>query len=126
MDVKTALNSILPTATRSTPKTGARIKTSNTSDRDANGQQAYQQNNGDTPQRPMNDEELERALDHLRMLPVVVDHGLNVSVSFVGDKKFVLISESSGKVVRRIPEVELWSLQKAKEGDKGQLLRKAA
>ncbi|MGE0632669.1 MAG: hypothetical protein AB7O96_09690 [Pseudobdellovibrionaceae bacterium] len=130
MDVKSALNSILPatTRTRDPLKAENRIKSANASDRDANGQEAYQQQKkkDEHPNRPMSEGELEKALAHLKSLPVVTNHGLTVAVSVSGNKKFILISEPSGKVVRRIQESELWSLIQAKAEDKGQLLRKAA
>lgn len=130
MDIKNALNSVLPanSKVRDPLKAENRIKSNNTSDRDGNGQEAYQQQkkDQDTPKRPMTEGELEKALSHLRKLPVVANHGLVLSISVIGQKRFILISEPTGKLVRRIQEQELWSLIQTKDGEKGQLLSKAA
>ncbi len=116
----------MPSA-RETDKTVApekAIKSDSTTDRDANGQQA---GGGEEQRRePMSDEQFEKALAHLRGLPVVKDHNLEVDVQNQNEKRFILLKEPTGKVVRRIPEAELWSLLRVKPNEKGQILRKSA
>ena len=104
-------------------KRDAVAKSDSATDRDANGQGAQ----GEEQQHPpMSDEQLAKALEHLKALAVFKEQNLDLEVTVVNDKKFVLIKERSGKVVRRIPEHELWSLMKTKEKQKGQLLSKSA
>lgn len=96
-----------------------------TQDRDANGQEAYQQ-----PQKkkyePMTDEEFKMALEELKKLPAVKEHHWRVSASKENETRFALIKDNLGKVIRRVPEDELYDLIHSKEGTKGQLLRKTA
>lgn len=76
---------------------------------------------------PMSDEQLKKAMEHLKSLPVVKDHQLLLELfTNEGGKRFVLLKEPNGKLIRRIPEDELWTLQVVKETEKGQLLRKTA
>ena len=123
MDIKGVLNAVLPMNLRGKEKVERTIKSDSTTDRDANGQMP---GGGQDQHPPMSDEQFKRALEHLRALDVVKDHSLSVEVSESEGKKFVLLKEPSGKVVRRIPEAELWSLQASKNSEKGQLLRKTA
>lgn len=126
MDIRNAIGSLLPTNLRKKDPVERGIKSDSTTDRDGNGQMPQQQKNeGDHP--PMSDEQLNKALEHLKSLAVVKDHHLTVELVVAeGDKKFVLLKEPDGKLIRRIPEEELWTLQVVKEKEKGQLLRKTA
>lgn len=125
MDIKNVLNAILPIGVNPKSKVEKTIKTDSTTDRDANGQMGYDQQ-GEKEKPPMTDEQLKKAMDHLKNLAVVKDHNLSVVLTELEGKKFVLIKEPSGKVVRRIAEAELWTLQVVKDTEKGQLLRKTA
>lgn len=124
MDIKGVLNAVIPQQIRSKEKVEKLIKSDSTTDRDANGQMTSGGEHEHHP--PMSDEQFKRALQHLENLAVVKDHNLSVELTESEGKKFVLIKESSGKVVRRIPEQELWSLLSVKDSEKGQLLRKTA
>jgi hypothetical protein len=124
MDVKSAVNSIIPVAAKAIDKSGKAIKSDSTHDRDANGQMGH--GGKEERRRPMTEEELEKALTHIRGLDAVKEHSLAVELIEVDGKKFVLLKEADGKVLRRIPEYELWSLQIMKERAKGQLLQKVA
>lgn len=76
----------------------------------------------------MSDEQLQKALEHLRQLSAVKEHRWTVELVTTDDlKKFVLIKDNLGTLIRRIPEAELWTL-KADDGvqPKGQLLKKSA
>lgn len=104
-------------------KTEKAIKSDSTSDRDANGQQA----GGEQQHRePMSEEQLQKALEHLRNLPGVKEHQWEVELIFVEDKKFVIVKDSNGNIIRRIPELELWTLHLDSSPGKGQLLKKTA
>lgn len=128
MDIKNALNSILPPGLRKATPTERTIKAGNTTDRDANGQATYDQNQ-QQHREPMTEEQLKKALEHLKNLPAVKEHNLSVELVEAQGKRFVLLKEADGKVLRRIPEIELWTLPVMTESDppkKGQLLRKTA
>lgn len=124
MDIKNALNQILPLNIRAKDQVQKSIKSDSTTDRDANGQQAF----GENPEHhePMSDEQLQKAMDHLKGLAAVKDNSLVVELLVVENRRFVLLKEPSGKVIRRIPEAELWSLQILQDDKKGQILNKSA
>lgn len=131
MDIKNALNAILPLDHRAKPEESRAIKAGSTTDRDANGQTAYDQDQGHQQHRePMTEEQLQRALKALRDYPAVKEHHLKVELVEQNGKKFVLLTEPDGKIIRKIPEIELWTLPVMTDSDpknkKGQLLRKTA
>lgn len=127
MDIKNILKSVMPIATP-TKKADASIKTESTTDRDANGQQQYP--DGQPPeQHEMTEEQFSKALKSLRESPAVKDNNLLLEVHISEGKRFVLLKEVNGRVLRRIPDQELWTLQASQQGKdskKGQLLRKTA
>jgi len=125
MDIKNALNQVIPIGVRTKGPVQKSIKSESTTDRDANGQQAF----GDQQEQhrePMTEEQLKAALEHLQGLAAVKDHGLSVELIEQSGKKFVLLKEASGKVIRRIHEAELWTLQVMHDEKKGQILNKSA
>lgn len=127
MDIKHALNAVLPISVRSKDPTEKSIRMGNTTDRDANGQTGYQQQKQQHP--PMSDEQFKKALEHIKEIPAVIEHHLIAEALLVDGKRFILLKEPSGKMIRRIPEMELWSLPVFKENEphgKGQLLSKTA
>lgn len=124
MDIRNAIGSILPLNLNRKDPVDRAIRSESTTDRDANGQQSQQGAEDQKP--PMSEEQLTKAIEHLRSLPVVKDHNLSLELVTIETKRFVLLKEPSGKLLRRIPESELWSLQVVKENEKGQLLRKTA
>ena len=128
MDIKGALNSILPRTVRMKDPTDRTIKSGNTTDRDANGQAGYQQQQQEQ-HPPMSEEQFKKALEHVKNIPAVKEHQLSVESVEQDGKRFILLKEISGKIVRRIPEAELWSLPVFKDKEphgKGQLLSKTA
>ena len=124
MDIKSALNQIVPLNLRAKDQVQRTIKSDSTTDRDANGQQAFGERQ--EHREPMTEEQLQKVLEHLKTLPVVKDHNLTVELAEQEGKKFVLLKEPNGKLIRRIPESELWSLQIMQEDKKGQILNKSA
>lgn len=123
MDVKNVLGAVVPII-RGKERVEKTIKSDATADRDANGQMA---SGGDQQQHPpMSDEQLKKAIEHLKAHAVVKEQNLTVQLYEAEGRKFVLIKEPSGKIVRRIPEAELWTLQVVKDNEKGQLLQKTA
>ncbi len=129
MDIKNALNAILPPALKKAAPAEKAIKAGNTTDRDANGQMGYDQQKQEH-REPMTEEQLKKALEHLKALPAVKEHNLTVELTEIQGKRFVLLKEADGKILRKIPEAELWTLPVMSDSDptkkKGQLLRKTA
>jgi len=127
MDIKGALNQALPISLRQRERGLERVtKSDKSTDRDGNGQTTYDDNSKRQQQEPMTDEQFEKALEHLRGLSVVREQNLTVEMVFQGQRKVVLIKESDGKVLRRIFEPELATLQVVGGTEKGQLLSKTA
>ena len=124
MNIKGLVNSISPTDIRPVEKTERTIKSDETHDRDANGQQTFGQNQ-EQQREPMSDDQLEKAMQHLRDLPATKEHKWQISLDVSEKGKFVLVKDNLGNVIRRIPELELWTLP-SDQSPKGQLLKKAA
>lgn len=127
MDIKAALNTILPRVTSLKEPVDKSIKMGGATDRDANGQTGY----GDQQEKrpPMSQEQFEKALEHLKEIPAIKEHNLVIEAIEVSGKRFVILKEVDGKVIRRIPEIELWSLpvfKKTEPHGKGQLISKSA
>lgn len=115
---------INPLETRLKPEGSRDIKSNETADRDANGQMAG--GNPDDDQEPLSDDELERVLEKLRRNSSVQGKGLLVKLLVSQSKRFVLIQEPLGRIIRRIPESELRIiLQMDSDSTKGQLLNKS-
>lgn len=124
MNIKGLFNNIPTLPIRPTDKVDRAIKSDSTHDRDANGQQMYDQ--GSQQQGPMSDEQLEKSIEHLRSLPFVQEHGWMIELVTENDRKFVLVKDKDNKLIRRIPEEDLWTLPLDFNEQKGQLLRKSA
>ena len=111
---------------RPAEKVDTAIHSDKTQDRDANGQQMYEQNQQEK-KPPMSDEQFQKALAHLAALPAVLEHKWRVMASVETDgSRAVLIKDNLGKVIRKIPESELWSLPLDEPTSKGNLLKKSA
>ena len=115
----------MPTSpVRPAEKTERAIKSDSTTDRDANGQQA---GGGEQQQHePMTDEQLQKALEQLRNLPGVKDHNWSVELAVIETKKFAIVKDVKGTIIRRIPELDLWTLPTGSEPGKGQIFKKSA
>ncbi|KYG69439.1 hypothetical protein AZI87_09670 [Bdellovibrio bacteriovorus] len=124
MNIKGMISNILPnTEVRSVDRTGQAIKSDQTNDRDANGQEMY---GGNQEQRePMTDEQLEKAMEHLRNLPAMKEHKWTVELDADEKGRFVIVKDNLGTVIRRIPELELWTLP-SDNSHRGQLLKRSA
>lgn len=73
----------------------------------------------------MTDEEIEKAVEFLKNLKGIQDNNLQLRVEKKDGTLVVFIEDLSGKVVRRIPEQDLWQLAKDKDKSKGVLFDKA-
>ena len=129
MDIKNALNAILPLQLRAKTASDRALKAGNSTDRDANGQTSYEQKKQQDHHEPMSEEQMKKALDHLKEFPAVKEHNLTVEMVEQDGKRFVYLKEPDGKILRRIHESELWTLPIMTETDPkktGQLLRRTA
>ncbi|MGZ3772839.1 MAG: flagellar protein FlaG [Pseudobdellovibrionaceae bacterium] len=125
MNIKGLISNILPNRElRSVESIGKTIKSDQTHDRDANGQQTYGENQQEH-REPMTDEQLEKAMKHLQNLPAVKEHKWTVHLEREAEKRFVIVKDNLGVIIRRIPELELWTLP-SDDSPKGQLLKRAA
>lgn len=124
MDLKGIGKPINPLPVVNRERVERSISSEKTSDREGNGQASYGSHEQQHP--PMTEEQFQQALEHLRNLPAVKDNHLEVIAEIREDKRIVILKEPNGKVIRRIMENELWTLQGVKDSEKGQLLRRSA
>lgn len=125
MNIKGFISNIIPNnEVRQVDTIGKTIKSDQTNDRDANGQESYQ--NPQEHKEPMSEQQLEQALEHLRNLPATKEHKWTVELEVISEfERFALVKDNLGSVIRRIPELELWSLPSA-DSPRGQLLQRSA
>ena len=129
MNIKGLLGNMVTSPIRNkegTQKVDRTIKSDSAHDRDANGQQFYDQNKKQQHDGPMSDEQFSKAVEYLKNLASVKEHSWQVEIVNEDSKRFVLVKDNLGTVVRRIPESELWSLPFDKDVRTGQLLKKSA
>lgn len=100
------------------------IKADEGHERDANGQQAFSDNQ--RQKEPMSDEQFEQAIELMKNLPSVKEHNWKIEKRIENEKRFLVVLDNLNNVVRRIPESELWSLPFDKDARTGQLLKKSA
>ena len=124
MDIKGPLKILTPIDFKRVEKNERPVRSEEAHDREPDGQ--MYQGNEEEKHPPMSDEQFEQALEHLKSLSVVKDHNLRVEEKILEGKRFIILLEPTGKVVRRISELELWTLKSVKENEKGQILRKTA
>ena len=121
MNIKGLVNNLIPIDFAK--KTDFR-KTRNTQDREP-----QQGGGGDRPpeQHRFSDDELQEALKLLKDLPGVKENNLSFRVEWNDLRVVVFVEDVTGKIVRRIPDIELWSLLKNRQQDssRGNLLNKA-
>lgn len=110
---------------RNVENIGKAIKSDSTHDRDANGQQTYGENQQEHHE-PMSDEQLAAAMEHLQNLPAIKEHKWTIHLDSNHDgSRYVIVKDNLGTVIRRIPELELWTLP-ASDSPRGQLLKRSA
>lgn len=127
MNIKGLLGSNITQQIKPVERAERAVKSDITHDRDSNGRQEYGQSREEHPQRPMTKEELEKSMNHLKGLGVVKEHKWTIDLVEENEKKYVLVKDNLGIVIRKIPEVDLWSLNFSEEpSSKGQLLKKSA
>lgn len=126
MNIKGFISNIIPNNdVRNVDSIGKTIKSDSTHDRDANGQETYSQQNQEEHRPPMTDEQLEKAMEHLRKLSATKEHKWTIELETQGDLRCVLVKDNLGNVIRRIPEADLWTLP-TDDSPRGQLLKRSA
>ena len=106
-------------------KTDRLIKTDNTQDRDANGQQLYHK---ERKKEKMTDEQFEKAVAILSEKHFIKDMHWTVSAMEEGGIKYACVQDATGKTIRKIIEFDLWEVfEDVKSAEtKGQLLKRTA
>ncbi|MEK2689910.1 hypothetical protein [Bdellovibrio sp. GT3] len=123
MNIKGLIPNIQPSDIKSVDRAGRAIQSDMAHDRDANGQESYQQQQNQRP--PMSEEQLEASMEHLRKLSAFKEHRWTVELEDSEGEKFVLVKDNLGTLIRRIPEAELWTLP-SDDSPRGQLLKRSA
>lgn len=129
MNIKGLFGQMITTPIRngdgtSVSKAEKSIKADESHERDANGQQAFSDNQRE--KEPMSDEQFEQAIELMQNLPSVKEHNWKIEKRIENDRRFLVVLDNLGHVVRRIPEAELWTLPFDKDARTGQLLKKSA
>lgn len=127
MNIKNFLGNLSPiTQVNSGVKVERQIKTDDTQERDANGQEQYQKQQ--KKKEKMSEEQFDKAIALLREKHFVKDMHWVVLAVMDNDLKYALIQDSNGKEIRRISEYDLWEIFEDQSTDqtKGQLLKKTA
>lgn len=103
-------------------KAREKIANNASADRDAHGEQG--QSNPER-RRNLTQEELERAVAFLVENPGIKSNNLHVRLDQSGVAPVILIQDSAGKVIRRIPESDISLIDSAKVDRKGTILNRA-
>lgn len=98
---------------------------SSNQDRDANGQQLFDQKR---KKEKMTDEQFQKALAVLREKNFVKEMNWTVTAEIENEVKYAWILSAEGETIRKIIEYDLWELfdNPKPEATKGQLLKKTA
>ncbi len=123
MNIKGLLGANISPQVKTVDRVDRTIKSDSSHDREANGQQTFDDRN--KKQAPMTEEQVKKIEAHMRDLPVVKEHHWTIVAHFEEDKKFILIKDNLGNLIRKIPEAELWSLELDDQLPRGHLLKKA-
>tara|TARA_B110001454_G_scaffold219136_1_gene250325 strand:+ start:62409 stop:62783 length:375 start_codon:yes stop_codon:yes gene_type:complete len=124
MNIKSVLNPNAINSVKNVERAERTIQSDSTHDRDPSSNSGYDQNRKN--QQPLTEEEIQQALDHLKGLPFVKEHGWIIEVLTEGNLRFVLVKDSAGTLIRRFPESDLRTLPVDLDDKKGQLLKKTA
>ncbi len=106
------------------PEVSKETKLDSSQERDA---QVFYQNGKEQERRKLTEEELQEAMKHLQGLPFVKDNNWAIRLERVGEIVTVFVEDNTGKIIRRIPEQDLWGLisQQNNDQNKGNLFNKA-
>lgn len=124
MNIKSVLNPNAINTVKHIDKVDRSIQSDTAHDRDPQNHAGYDQNRKNN--EPLTEEEIEKALEHLKELPFVKEHGWQIEMLAEGPARFVLVKDASGQLIRRFPESDLRTLPVDLDDKKGQLLKKTA
>ncbi len=124
MNIKSVLSPTTINSVKNIEKVDRSIQADTTHDRDPNSQGGFSQNRKED--EPLTEEEISKALGHLKDLPFVKEHGWQIEMLTEGLVRFVLVKDSKGQLIRRFPESDLRTLPIDPEDKKGQFLKKSA
>ncbi len=124
MNIKSVLNPNTINSVKTVDKMERTIQSDSTHDRDPNSNPGYEQNKKNN--QPLTEEEIKNALEHLKGLPFVKEHGWTIEMHAEGNIRFVLVKDATGNIIRRFPEADLRTLPVDLDDKKGQLLKKTA
>ena len=101
------------------------IKSDNTNERDANGQEFYSKNK---KKQRMTKEQFDRALSILNQKPFMVEMKWYAVEVIENNFYFADVKSVDGTVIRRMSEFDMWEMfeEKSVDENKGQLLKKSA
>ena len=107
----------------SAPRAGVKkdVRSEKSSERDSDGKRDPE---SQEEKHQYNEEEEQQALEHLKKIPGVVNHNLQVKSVREGDIIYFVIETLLGERVRRLTSSEAWRLVRA-ENSTGNLLNKA-
>lgn len=114
-----------PSAAESVQKKERLIKSENTEERDANGQELYSKQQ---QKKKMSKEQFQIALDLLNKKTFMTDMKWTAFEVIEGDFFYAEVRSESGEVIRRMSEFDLWEVFEdySVNENKGQLLKKTA
>jgi uncharacterized FlaG/YvyC family protein len=122
MDIKGIARNIIPLSTV-TKKDDAKAKSKLDTDNEKEGNgQAEGENQ---KRRQLTPEQVQDAIQYLENLPGVKENNLSIRLVAENGITVVFIEDRDGKVVRRIPEAELYALTHNRAKPSGHLLNKA-
>ncbi|MES2963082.1 MAG: flagellar protein FlaG [Bdellovibrionota bacterium] len=123
MDIKGLARNVIPfPSVQKKEEAKAKSKLDADNEKEGNGQAA---GDGDRRRRNLTPEEVTEAISFLENLPGVKDNNLTIRRESNDGITVVYICDRDGKVVRRIPESELSTLNTSKDKKSGHLLNKA-
>jgi uncharacterized FlaG/YvyC family protein len=121
MNIKGITRNLMPLEVDRAKAPSRAIKSENSTDREGNGQQQQPE----PEKRKLSEEELQAAIEHLEQLPGIKTNNLVVKRHTHDGITVVIIEDAYGKVIRRIPEIDLGQLLKNATKDKGHIFDRA-
>lgn len=127
MDIKRLLNLNLFTPVKAQSRVNQVNQNDKSQDRDANGQEQYQQQPKEE-NREMSEAEFNEAVEAFKQLPAVIEHNWKITTAIENSKKVLILKDNLGNLIRKIPDYDLWDIKKSSSHTniKGTLLKKTA
>ncbi len=122
MNVKSLTPNLSALDTRSRIDGKENVRAQNSGDRDADGrrQQPEQEH-----KRHLNETEFSTAIETLKRNAAVTAHNLQIRIEQHDEIRTVYIEDSTGQVIRRLSEADLWLVTREHDRPTGKILDKA-